>query len=63
MMPYWSFYMDTDEWQSAFFEIEKAETKEELKKNSKTSLWRLLGFIENFLGGDGRWAQEDMLVF
>ena len=54
MMPYWSFYMDTDEWQRAFFEIEKAETEEELKEAVRHLYEGYSVFIENFLGYDGK---------
>ena len=63
MKPYWLFYMDTEEWQSAFFEIERAETEEELKEATKHLLEGYSDFMENLLGDDGRWAQEDILVF
>ena len=54
MKPYWLFYMDTEEWQSVFFEIERAETEEELKEATKHLYEGYSVFIEKFLGDDGR---------
>lgn len=54
MKPYWLFYMDTEEWQSSFFEIERAETEEDLKEAIKHLLEGYSDFMENLLGDDGR---------
>lgn len=54
MKPYWSAYMDTEEWQQSFMEIEKAETEEEFQKALRGLLEGYSDFMENLLGDDGR---------
>lgn len=54
MRPYWLAYMDTEEWQHAFFEIEKADTEEELQEAVKHLLEGYSDFIENLVEDDGK---------
>ena len=55
MRPYWSAFIDTDDFNSSFREIEEAKTEEEKRKSLEEMLEKYTKFLERILEDDCKW--------